>query len=67
VPNQIGSSPYTWIPAGLLASAEDLKIAAHLFVASKAFWEPQPANGKCLQEALPLAEIVEYLYQHSKT
>lgn len=67
VPNQIGASPYTWVPAGLLDSTANLQIAAHLFVGSKAHWEPLPTNGKCYQETSALAEIIEYLYAHENT
>lgn len=65
VPNQMGSSPYTWIPAGLLTSTKNLQISAHLFVASKASWEPQPTQGNVFHELPPLAELADYLYQHT--
>lgn len=39
VPNPLRSTPYYWVPAGLLDDGADLKVIAHLFVGSKAHWD----------------------------
>ncbi|TCV85849.1 GFA family protein [Sulfurirhabdus autotrophica] len=39
VPNPLRSTPYFWVPAGLLEGDVQLKIGAHLFVGSKASWD----------------------------
>ena len=39
VPNPLRSSPYYWVPVGLLDDDQQLEIAAHLFVGSKAPWD----------------------------
>lgn len=39
VPNPLRSTPYFWVPAGLLEGEVQLKIGAHLFVGSKASWD----------------------------
>src|SRR5262245_19556634 len=38
VPNPLRSTPYYWVPAGLLEGSEQLEIVAHLYVGSKASW-----------------------------
>lgn len=52
VPNPIGDSPYTWVPVGLLDSSEGLTIALHLFMGSKAAWDPTPTAGT-LHDTMP--------------
>ncbi len=65
VPNRIRSTAYVWVPAGLLDDAGGLEIAMHLFVGSKASWEPMPATG-VIHESMPaFAEVVACL--HSRT
>lgn len=39
VPNPLRSTPYYWVPAGLLEGDVQLKISAHLCVGSKASWD----------------------------
>lgn len=39
VPNPLRSTPYYWVPVGLLDDEQKLEIAAHVFVGSKVSWE----------------------------
>jgi hypothetical protein len=67
IPNQIGSSSFTWVPAGLFDTTEGLRVAAHLFVDSRAAWESLPTNGKCFNEISSLSEIISFLYEQAST
>lgn len=52
VPNRIRSTSYVWVPAGLLEDSGTLEITMHLFVGSKASWEPTPTSG-VVHESMP--------------
>lgn len=67
VPNQIGNSKFTWVPAGLFDTTEGLQASAHLFLGSRAAWESLPATGKCFNEMPSLSEIVSFLYEQANT
>lgn len=41
VPNKMNIGPYVWVPAGLLESPVGGKVAAHIFMESKASWEEE--------------------------
>lgn len=45
VSNPLRSTPYFWVPAGLLEGNAPLKISAHLCVGSKASWDVIAAPG----------------------
>lgn len=62
VPNQIGNSNFTWVPAGLLEATQGLRVAAHLHTDSRADWETLPTSGKCFHQMSSLTEIVNFLY-----
>ncbi len=67
VPNRIQSTSYVWVPAGLLEDPGTLEIAVHLFVGSKASWEPIPTTG-VIYEAMPaFAEVFAYLHPNAGT
>jgi hypothetical protein len=52
VPNRIQDTSFMWVPAGLLDDVGTLEIAMHLFVGSKAAWEPAPTTG-AVHETMP--------------
>lgn len=64
VPNFIGSTSYVWVPAGLLEDPGSLEIVLHLFVGSRASWEPKPTTGVLYEEMPAFAEVLAHL--HSK-
>lgn len=61
LPNPIGTTQYTWIPVGLFDTTDELSIAMHLNVGSKATWEPAPVVGTLHREMPSLEEIVDAL------
>ncbi len=64
VPNRIQSTSYVWVPAGLLEESGTFDIAMHLFVGSKASWEPTPTTG-LIHESMPsFAEILASLHSN---
>jgi len=65
VPNFIGKTAFVWVPAGLLEDPVSLKIALHLFVGSRASWEPKPTTGIQYEEMPAIAEVMAQL--HSDT
>jgi hypothetical protein len=62
VPNPVRSTDYVWVPVGLLEDSSALEIAMHLFVGSKASWEPTPVLGTLNQETPGLARILKGLH-----
>ena len=63
VPNPIRTSPYYWIPVGLLDNSEEqLEIAAHLFIGSKASWDIINHSGAQYETAPQLAEFIALLH-----
>ena len=65
VPNQIRSSSIVWVPAGLLEGEEDLEIGAHLFLGSKASWDPVPSSGAQFETRPPFRELIAFLRTHA--
>lgn len=65
VPNPLGSSPYYWVPVGLLDDDQQLEVGAHLFVDSKASWDAIASTGKQYETAPELSELIYVL--HSNT
>jgi hypothetical protein len=53
--------PCVWIPAGLLENGEELAIAAHLCVASKAPWDSILLEGLHYDAASDLAAFLAML------
>src|SRR6185436_17723414 len=62
VPKFIGKTAFVWVPAGLLEDAVSLKIALHLFVGSRASWEPKPTTGVQYEEMPAIAEVMAHLH-----
>jgi len=62
IPNPLSSSAYYWVPAGLLDDSQQLEIAAHLFVGSKASWEVIESTGKQYETAPELLELIRLLH-----
>lgn len=52
-----------WIPAGLLENSGKLEIVAHLFLGSKAAWEPRPQNGELFEMAPGLEQVYQLLHE----
>lgn len=61
VPNALRSTSYVWVPAGLLGEPSSLAVAMHLFIGSKASWEPLPASGALHEEMPGFAEVLKGL------
>ena len=61
VPNQLRGTSYVWVPAGLLDESSPLEVAMHLFVGSKASWEPAPVSGALHEEVPAFAELLKVL------
>lgn len=61
VPNPLGSTPYYWVPAGLLDENGPLTIAAHLFVGSRASWDVAALAGKQYETMPGLFELLRLL------
>jgi hypothetical protein len=62
VPNPLRSTSYVWVPVGLLEEPAALSIAMHLFVGSKASWEPRPVSGTVHEEMPDFAELLKALH-----
>lgn len=58
VPNPLGSTPYYWVPAGLLEGDVQLKVGAHLFVGSKASWDVIASPGIQYETMPELSELL---------
>jgi len=61
VPNPLRGTSYVWVPAGLLEESSPLEVAMHLFVGSKASWEPAPVSGTLHEEMPAFAELLKVL------
>lgn len=46
VPNPLRNTPYIWVPSGMLDGSEQLEIALHLYVDSKACWDTARLEGE---------------------
>ena len=62
VPNFIGKTSFVWVPAGLLEDPVSLRIALHLFVGSRASWEPKPTTGVQYEGMPAIAEVLSHLH-----
>jgi hypothetical protein len=62
VPNPLRGTPYYWVPAGLLDGEQELDVAAHLFVGSKASWDVIAAPGEKFEAAPKLLQLISLLY-----
>ena len=66
VPNPLRGTPYFWVPIGLLDDRQQqLEIAAHLFVGSKAPWEMIASQGVQFETAPALSEFISLLHSNS--
>ncbi len=63
VPNVVGQTSYIWITAGLLDGVQKLKIITHLFIGSKAEWEPAPIAGKNFEEGPGVENLFQLLHR----
>ncbi|MEO8006270.1 MAG: GFA family protein [Betaproteobacteria bacterium] len=45
VPNPLRNTPYYWVPSGMFDASEQLEIAVHLYVGSRASWDTAPLSG----------------------
>ena len=48
VPNPLRGTDLVWIPAGLLEGNVEMRVVAHIHVASSAAWDPRPDANACL-------------------
>jgi hypothetical protein len=67
VPNPLRSTDYWWIPAGLLEGESEAKVAAHLFIGSKASWDEITGTASRYDEMPQLLDIVTILHPNIKT
>jgi hypothetical protein len=58
VPNPLRSTPYYWVPAGLLDGSVQLKVRAHLYVGSKASWDVIASPGTQYETMPEFSELV---------
>ena len=58
VPNPLRSTPYYWVPAGLLEGDVRLEVGAHLFVGSKASWDVICGPGRRYETMPELPELL---------
>lgn len=65
VPNSLRSTPYYWIPIGLVDDEQELETAAHVFVDSKASWEVISQRGVRYQTIPELSEFIALLHAKS--
>ena len=65
VPNPLRSTPYYWVPAGLLENAGPLEIGVHVFVGSKAHWDKLPPTAAQFETMPELREFVRLLQHKS--
>jgi hypothetical protein len=61
VPHPLRSTSYVWVPAGLLEESSSLAVAMHLYIGSKASWEPLPASGTLHEETPSFAQLLKEL------
>jgi hypothetical protein len=61
VPHPLRSTSYVWVPVGLLEEPVTLSVAMHLFVGSKASWEPMPVAGTLHEEVPAFSEVLKGL------
>jgi hypothetical protein len=62
VPNPLRTSSYYWVPAGLLDDDVSLEIAAHLYMGSRASWDPTPPGASQYDTIPKLSEFFELLH-----
>ena len=57
LPNLTAADSAWWVPVGLLEETEELQVAAHLFVGSRAAWDVIASSGEHFDE-MPEAEAL---------
>ena len=62
LPNPLRGDAWVWVPAGLLDDPVGLEIAVHLFVGSKAPWDPLAAPGVRFDTMPALAELIALIH-----
>ena len=67
VPNPIGASQYSWVPAGLLNPNYQFKIGAHVFVGSRAPWDTIFSPGPQYETMPEFSEFIAVLHSNADT
>jgi hypothetical protein len=62
VPNPLRDTDYFWVPTGLFAVDEPLKIRAQLYVNSKAAWDEVMGPGQQFETAPDLKKLITLLH-----
>lgn len=62
VPNPLRDTPYYWVPTGLFEGGEDLQIAVHLYVGSRAAWDTAPLEGAQFDSMPEMREFIRLLH-----
>ena len=65
VPNPLRKTSYTWVPAGLLEGSEELEIAVHLYVGSRASWDTAALSGAQYETMPEMLEFIRLLHAGS--
>ena len=61
VPHALRSTSYVWVPAGLVEESSSFAVAVHLYIGSKASWEPVPVSGALHEETPGFAQLLNAL------
>lgn len=66
LPNPTRDDSAYWIPVGLLENNEDIELATHLYIASRAHWDTIPNAGEHYAE-MPERETLDGLLRRTKS
>ncbi len=66
VPNSLKDTNKVWVPAGLLEETNNLKIAVHLYMGSRASWEKTSQDSKEYDESPGIDALNEVIQQTAK-
>lgn len=61
LPNPLRDTSWVWVPVGLMEVSGPLEVALHLFVGSRALWEPAPQTGNSCEAMPDFAQLLKGL------
>lgn len=62
LPNPLRSTPYVWVPSGLFDGSENLEIAVHVHLGSRASWDTAALTGTQYEDAPETLAFIEALH-----
>jgi len=65
VPNPLRNTTYVWIPSGMFEGSENLGIAVHLYVGSRASWDTAPLTGTLYETMPDMPTLIEALHANN--